>query len=56
MNEEGTAWEEETIRAFFHNELATTILQIPSVGMAVKTLCLGHMISMEFILLGLPII
>jgi hypothetical protein len=29
MNEEGTAWEEETIRAFFHNELATTILQIP---------------------------
>uniref|UniRef100_A0A8I6Y3E3 Reverse transcriptase domain-containing protein n=1 Tax=Hordeum vulgare subsp. vulgare TaxID=112509 RepID=A0A8I6Y3E3_HORVV len=29
MNDEGTAWEEATVRAFFHGELAEAILQIP---------------------------
>jgi hypothetical protein len=29
MNDPGTSWEAFTVRAFFHQELADTILQIP---------------------------
>jgi hypothetical protein len=29
MNDEGTAWEIDTIRAFFHEDLAETILLVP---------------------------
>jgi hypothetical protein len=29
MNDEGTAWENDTVRVFFHAELAETILQVP---------------------------
>jgi hypothetical protein len=29
MNDEGTGWEVDTVRAFFHDELAKVILQIP---------------------------
>jgi hypothetical protein len=29
MNDAGTSWEADTVRAFFHQELADTILQIP---------------------------
>jgi hypothetical protein len=29
MNDEGTGWEVDTVRAFFHDELAEVILQIP---------------------------
>jgi hypothetical protein len=29
MNDEGNAWEVDTVRMFFHDELASTILQIP---------------------------
>jgi hypothetical protein len=29
MNEDGTEWVEDTVRAFFHEDLANTILQLP---------------------------
>jgi hypothetical protein len=29
MNDDGTDWEEQTVRAFFHEEVAETVLQIP---------------------------
>jgi hypothetical protein len=29
MSDEGTSWEEDTVEAFFHEDLAEVILQIP---------------------------